>query len=136
MQTQKPLRHGNSIPVIAKQSASVLHAALLTLLPPHSPKSSQVSPKVHGMWSSHEMPGYERVGEPSLCSPFCGDGIVISPEECDDGNNDDSDFCLSTCEVNRAIPTLNTWGIVVMAILIVAVATFMMHRQSTLSVNN
>ncbi len=31
--------------------------------------------------------------------PFCGDGERNTPEEqCDDGNSDDTDFCLSTCK--------------------------------------
>ena len=25
---------------------------------------------------------------PSVCSPICGDGFMISPETCDDGSND------------------------------------------------
>ncbi len=38
----------------------------------------------------------------SACSggtdPFCGDGDLNPGEECDDGNTDDTDFCLSTCK--------------------------------------
>ncbi len=30
--------------------------------------------------------------------PFCGDGELNPGEECDDGNTDDTDFCLSTCK--------------------------------------
>ena len=29
---------------------------------------------------------------------YCGDGIVNGPEACDDGNDDETDGCLSTCE--------------------------------------
>jgi cysteine-rich repeat protein len=32
-------------------------------------------------------------------APFCGDGNLDPGEECDDGNDDDTDFCLSTCKV-------------------------------------
>ncbi len=28
---------------------------------------------------------------------YCGDGIISDKEECDDANDDDSDFCLSNC---------------------------------------
>jgi cysteine-rich repeat protein len=36
--------------------------------------------------------------------PYCGDGILQSPqgEECDDGNNDDSDFCSAICKIEPA----------------------------------
>jgi cysteine-rich repeat protein len=31
---------------------------------------------------------------------FCGDGVVAPPEECDDGDADDRDSCLSDCTVS------------------------------------
>ncbi len=31
-------------------------------------------------------------------APFCGDGAVDAGEECDDGNDVDTDFCLNTCK--------------------------------------
>lgn len=36
--------------------------------------------------------------------PYCGDGILQSlfGEECDDGNNDDSDFCSAECTIEPA----------------------------------
>ncbi len=36
--------------------------------------------------------------------PYCGDGILQSPqgEECDDGNNDDGDFCSAICKIEPA----------------------------------
>ncbi len=36
--------------------------------------------------------------------PYCGDGILQSSqqEECDDGNNDDKDFCSSLCKIEPA----------------------------------
>ena len=36
--------------------------------------------------------------------PYCGDGILQSgfSEECDDGNNDDGDFCSATCTIEPA----------------------------------
>jgi cysteine-rich repeat protein len=36
--------------------------------------------------------------------PYCGDGILQSAfnEECDDGNNDDGDFCSATCTIEPA----------------------------------
>jgi len=36
--------------------------------------------------------------------PYCGDGILQSAygEECDDGNNDDGDFCSAICKVEPA----------------------------------
>lgn len=39
-----------------------------------------------------------------LFGPYCGDGILQSHynEECDDGNNDDGDFCSSVCKIEPA----------------------------------
>ena len=37
-------------------------------------------------------------------APICGDGVVILPEECDDGNTTDGDGCSSTCRVEPAQP--------------------------------
>lgn len=39
-----------------------------------------------------------------LYGPYCGDGILqtIYGEECDDGNNDDGDFCSSECTIEPA----------------------------------
>lgn len=39
-----------------------------------------------------------------LFGPYCGDGILQSPqgEECDDGNNDDGDFCSAICKIEPA----------------------------------
>lgn len=36
--------------------------------------------------------------------PYCGDGILqtVYAEECDDGNNDDADFCSSICKIEPA----------------------------------
>ncbi len=36
--------------------------------------------------------------------PYCGDGILqtIYTEECDDGNNDNGDFCSATCKIEPA----------------------------------
>jgi cysteine-rich repeat protein len=32
-------------------------------------------------------------------APECGDGVVASPEECDDGNDTAGDGCSATCQV-------------------------------------
>lgn len=38
----------------------------------------------------------------TACAPnVCGDGVRSATEACDDGNDDDTDGCLSTCEVAR-----------------------------------
>ncbi|MCA9365558.1 DUF4215 domain-containing protein [Candidatus Kaiserbacteria bacterium] len=39
-----------------------------------------------------------------LFGPYCGDGILqtIHGEQCDDGNNDDGDFCSSECTIEPA----------------------------------
>lgn len=39
-----------------------------------------------------------------LFGPYCGDGILqtVFAEECDDGNNDDADFCSALCKIEPA----------------------------------
>jgi len=34
-----------------------------------------------------------------MCSPICGDGFILSPEQCDDGNIYPGDGCSSLCTV-------------------------------------
>lgn len=42
--------------------------------------------------------------------PFCGDGKLNNPDEqCDDGNNDDTDFCLSTCKARTLSRLFVKW---------------------------
>lgn len=40
--------------------------------------------------------GWTCAGEPSTCTPICGDGLVVE-EECDDGAADPDDGCSSDC---------------------------------------
>lgn len=35
------------------------------------------------------------------CHPICGDGVLISPEKCDDGNSISGDGCDSDCGVEE-----------------------------------
>jgi len=44
-------------------------------------------------------PGWNCVGQPSLCAPVCGDGLIRGGEVCDDGNNTDDDGCSAGCVV-------------------------------------
>ncbi|MGB2987354.1 MAG: IPTL-CTERM sorting domain-containing protein [Phycisphaerae bacterium] len=62
-------------------------------------------------------------------SSECGNGVVEFGEECDDGNEDDTDFCLSTCETNRSIPTVSEWGLVVMTLLVLTAGTVVLTRR-------
>ncbi len=41
--------------------------------------------------------------------PFCGDKSLDEGEECDDGNDDDTDFCLSTCKARQLSQLTVTW---------------------------
>ena len=43
--------------------------------------------------------GYSCSGSPSVCSPICGDGLVVGIEGCDDSNTVSGDGCSSTCTV-------------------------------------
>ncbi|MFC1864997.1 thrombospondin type 3 repeat-containing protein [Chloroflexota bacterium] len=52
----------------------------------------------------------------SMCSPdksclVCGNGILEHDEECDDGNNIDSDGCSSTCTIEETPPDADGDGI-------------------------
>jgi cysteine-rich repeat protein len=38
-----------------------------------------------------------------VCAPVCGDGITLSPETCDDGNNADLDGCSAGCLFEGAL---------------------------------
>ena len=58
-------------------------------------------------------PGYQCVGQPSVCTPIasaerktagvenpaCGDGVVANTESCDDGNVGNGDGCSSVCAI-------------------------------------
>ena len=56
--------------------------------------------------------GYSCSGQPSVCSPICGDTIVLTPESCDDGNTASGDGCSSSCliETGFTCPSSNTTG--------------------------
>ena len=41
--------------------------------------------------------------------PFCGDKKLDMGEECDDGNTDDTDFCLSTCKARQLSQLTIQW---------------------------
>jgi len=42
---------------------------------------------------------------PSVCTPICGDGVVVGDEECDDGNRIDDDNCSNECRASNAPQT-------------------------------
>ena len=44
--------------------------------------------------------GYTGAGTSGTCAPVCGDQVVVPPEECDDGNGDDTDACTNGCLTN------------------------------------
>jgi len=44
-------------------------------------------------------PGWTCTGEPSVCNPLCGDGIIVAGEQCDDGNANPGDGCDSACQL-------------------------------------
>ena len=48
-----------------------------------------------------DLAGFRRAN--STCSEVCGDGILTSGEECDDGNDVDDDDCSNECEFNVII---------------------------------
>jgi cysteine-rich repeat protein len=43
--------------------------------------------------------GYACSGAPSMCSPVCGDGLIVGGEQCDDVNPVSGDGCSDTCTI-------------------------------------
>lgn len=41
------------------------------------------------------------LGSLSDCNPFCGDGIRVGPERCDDGNRVNGDGCSAVCQIEQ-----------------------------------
>jgi cysteine-rich repeat protein len=41
--------------------------------------------------------GYSLVN--NVCQEVCGDSMMVTPEQCDDGNTDPNDGCSSTCQI-------------------------------------
>jgi cysteine-rich repeat protein len=37
----------------------------------------------------------------NVCTPICGDNLVVPPEQCDDGNVIDNDYCTNQCLSNN-----------------------------------
>jgi cysteine-rich repeat protein len=64
---------------------------------------------------------------------FCGDGVVQEGlgEECDDGNNEDGDGCSFDCldEAPEAIPTVSTWGLLILALLLLVAGKVYFGRR-------
>jgi cysteine-rich repeat protein len=42
---------------------------------------------------------YSNENATSVCTPICGDGYVMDPEKCDDGNVEAGDGCDATCKL-------------------------------------
>jgi cysteine-rich repeat protein len=61
---------------------------------------------------------------------FCGDGILQDGigETCDDGNNVDLDGCSANCQVE--VPTVGTWGLILLMVLLIAVGVLVLRRSS------
>ncbi len=66
------------------------------------------------------------------CVPECGNGVQEEGEECDDGNADETDSCTFECEERQPVPTVSQWGLVILALLILAAAkVYFSRRQAT-----
>ena len=37
----------------------------------------------------------------AFCTAVCGDGIIVTPEQCDDGNTLGTDGCSANCTLER-----------------------------------
>lgn len=84
-------------------------------------------------------------------SIVCGDGIVDVEfgEQCDDGNVDPGDGCSATCTVEEGwncadaqpslcfhddVPAASTWGLIILAMLILSAGTLVMSRRKPVAV--
>ncbi len=47
------------------------------------------------------LPTNQQTSVPFQCFAHCGDGLVLPPEECDDGNTQNGDGCDSNCKVEK-----------------------------------
>ena len=45
--------------------------------------------------------GWTCSGQPSSCSPICGDSLLRGAEGCDDGNTNNGDGCSDACAVEN-----------------------------------
>ncbi|MHC5110667.1 MAG: di-heme oxidoredictase family protein [Planctomycetota bacterium] len=81
--------------------------------------------------------GYQCAGEPSICIIFCGDGIVLGDEECDGQAGGCTFECLPdcTCAVPpvEAVPTVSTWGLAVLALLLLTAAKLGYGRNDAMA---
>lgn len=57
---------------------------------------------VAGVTTQINMPIQCRANKPA--NPICGNGLIESPEECDDGNTFNGDGCSSSCTIETALP--------------------------------
>ncbi|MHC4697179.1 MAG: DUF4215 domain-containing protein [Planctomycetota bacterium] len=93
--------------------------------------------------------GWECTGEPSACAEICGDGIIVGSEGCDDDNAHGGDGCSPTCRVEvgwectgapsvctlptSGIPAVSEWGLIVLTLLAMVLATIMLARRRGLA---
>ncbi len=67
------------------------------------------------------------------CEPICGNGVSEDGEECDDGNNNETDSCTAQCTTREAVPTVSQWGLVVLALLLLAAAKVYFGRRQAIA---
>jgi len=63
----------------------------------------------------------------------CGNGIVEEGEACDDGNENDEDACLSTCQ--WTIPAVSEGGMLAMTLLVLAAGSVVIWRRREIACN-
>jgi cysteine-rich repeat protein len=60
----------------------------------------------------------------------CGNGVLESPEECDDGNTTSGDGCSSFCTIEEPVvlvPTLSSWMMALLAVVLAGAGILMMR---------
>ena len=82
---------------------------------------SVTAPAVPGtytsVWQMHQTSGAGYFGDQAItanitvtAAPGCGDDVVVSPEECDDGNTTAGDGCSATCQIESQLVDLASDG--------------------------
>jgi len=77
-----------------------------------------------------QSPGGEIRGQVLRVEPVCGNSLVESGEECDDGNTSDGDGCSADCLVEGpGIPVLPEPGLMLFAVLLLGTSLLMLRHR-------
>ena len=85
-----------------------------------------------GLWYANIHTDHSAGGEirgQVLLVPVCGNSLVESGEECDDGNTSDGDGCSADCLVEGGVPVLPEPGLMLFAVLLLGTSMLMLRHR-------